>query len=121
MANNKNAPRDDNAIPTAVFAQQGATQFVAPGQIDQLTGRILVDVAGGSGATVNRDVFLATNNQTVFTSTKTVTADQQVTESGSTMTPANTAGATVDYTVSGNVLTLSVGVPAGTIVIWWYT
>ena len=44
---NVNFPRDDNAVPTAGFAIQGATQFVAPGQIDQVTGRILVDVAGG--------------------------------------------------------------------------
>ena len=46
MPSNVNAPRDANAAPTAIFAQQGATSFVAPGQIDQTTGRILVDVSG---------------------------------------------------------------------------
>ena len=48
MSRNYNAPRDDNAVPTAIFAQQGAVSFVAPGQIDQITGRILVDISGGT-------------------------------------------------------------------------
>lgn len=47
---NINAKHDDNAVPTAVFAQQGATSFVAPGQINQITGRILVDASGGGGS-----------------------------------------------------------------------
>ncbi len=48
---NINAKRDDNAVPTALFAQQGMVQFVAPGQIDQITGRILVDISGGTTQT----------------------------------------------------------------------
>ena len=43
---NINAPFDDNITRAALFAQQGATSFVAPGQIDETTGRILVDVSG---------------------------------------------------------------------------
>lgn len=45
---NVNAKHDDNSVPTALFAQQGAVSFVAPGQIDQITGRILVDISGGT-------------------------------------------------------------------------
>jgi hypothetical protein len=51
MANNIQAPRDENSVPTALFAQQGAVGFVAPGRIDQTTGRILVDFAAGVGTT----------------------------------------------------------------------
>lgn len=69
---------------------------------------------GGSGGTTNRDVFTTTDNQTVFTATKTVKTDSQVFESGTLMNP------TADYTVSGSTLTLTVGVPAGTIVTWYY-
>ena len=67
---NVNFPRDDNAVPTAGFAIQGATQFVAPGQIDQLTGRILVDISGNvTGNTVNMEIPVGTVNgiNTIFT------------------------------------------------------
>lgn len=41
------APRDDNFIPAALFEIDGSPGEVMPGQIDQVTGRILVDNASG--------------------------------------------------------------------------
>lgn len=62
---NTNAPRDDNAVPTALFAISTSPSFVAPGQIDELTGRILVDVSGGGGgggSTLNMEIPSGTVN-----------------------------------------------------------
>lgn len=70
--------------------------------------------SGGTGSATNRDVFIATNNQTVFTASMTVKSDIQVSESGTILTPS------VDYTDTTTTLTLTVGVPAGTVVIWYY-
>lgn len=45
------APRDGNFVPTAIFQVDGAARGVLlAGQIDQTTGRILVDAAGATGA-----------------------------------------------------------------------
>jgi hypothetical protein len=117
---NFNAPHDDNAVPTALFAQQGATSFVAPGQIDQITGRILVDLAGGGGVAgaLQNDIFVATANQTVFNATKTVAGTIYLSINGQIQTPSN-----VDnpyYTVSGNTATLSSGAVVGSIINWMY-
>ena len=43
------APRDENRVPTALFEVDGSPGTVEPGQIDQATGRILVDLATGGG------------------------------------------------------------------------
>lgn len=51
MAENINAPHDDNAVPTALFAISTSVTNVAPGQIDEITGRVLVDVSGGISTT----------------------------------------------------------------------
>ncbi len=46
------APRDQNFVTAALFEIEGSDREVMPGQIDQVTGRILVDVAGGGGSTL---------------------------------------------------------------------
>lgn len=43
----ENAPRDDNFVPASLFEIDGSSGEVMPGQIDQITGRILVDLTGG--------------------------------------------------------------------------
>ena len=49
------APRDGNNIPTALFQVDGQARGVLlAGQIDQATGRILVDATGGGSGTVTQ-------------------------------------------------------------------
>ena len=43
------APRDANDVPAALFLIDGSYREVAPGRIDNTTGRILVDSTGGRG------------------------------------------------------------------------
>lgn len=113
---NKNAPHDDNYVPTALFAISTATNFVAPGQIDQITGRILVDASGGGIASdFQTDVFTSSNNQTIFTATKTVAYTLGFYVNGSLQTPST------DYSVSSSVATLANGIPSGNIVVWVYS
>lgn len=113
---NKNSPHDDNYVAAALFAQQGATSFVAPGQIDQITGRILVDLAGGGGVAgaMQKDQYVATNNQTSFVATKTVAFDFYMSVNGSVQTP------TTDYSITAGNYVLVSGIPAGSIVILLY-
>lgn len=116
---NVNAKHDDNAVPTALFAQQGATSFVAPGQIDQNTGRILVDLGGGVAGALQTDIFTATANQTVFNASKTVAGTIYLSVNGAIQTPSNIDPSGY-YTVSGNTATLSQAIPTNSIVIWEY-
>lgn len=55
------APRDENFVPTALFEVDGAPGTVMPGQINQITGRILVNGSGGGGGTV--DTVVGTLNR----------------------------------------------------------
>lgn len=118
---NINSKSDDNFVRTAMFAQQGATQFVAPGQIDQLTGRILVDLAGGGGVAgaLQTDVFVSTNNQTVFNASKTVAGTIFLSINGAIQTPTNVDPSGY-YTVTGNTATLSQAYPTASIIVWVY-
>ena len=114
---NYNAPHDDNSVPTAVFAQQGATQFVAPGQINQITGRILVDMSGGTviSTSMQKDQFSATNNQTTFIPSKTPVFDFYMSVNGAIQTPST------DYSIVGGDYVLNAGVPQSSIVILLYS
>jgi hypothetical protein len=115
------APRDRNFIPTALFEIDGQPGQVMPGQINQSTGRILVDASGGVISTaMQKDKFSATSGQTAFTASQTVAFDFYFSINGLIQTP------TTDYTVAGGVATLTVGsypngVPSGTAVIWLYS
>ncbi len=63
------APRDDNFVPAALFEIEGSNREVMPGQIDQVTGRILVDSSGGGTGVVIYYTPTGTVNgvNTVFT------------------------------------------------------
>jgi hypothetical protein len=113
------APRDVNFIPTVLFEIDGEAGEVMPGQINQSTGRILVDSIGGGSAALQTDVFTATNEQTAFIATLNVATTIYFSIGGVIATP------TTDYTVSAGVATLTSGsypngVPSGTKVIWTY-
>ena len=53
------SPRDNNYVPAALFEVDGAPGTVMPGQIDEATGRVLVDFgpAGTSPLTTKGDLY----------------------------------------------------------------
>lgn len=107
-----NARRDNNFVPTllGVSSTDGSTPVTV--YADPTTHRLLVDAI--ATITFQPDVFTSTNNQTVFTATKTVTATIYLSINGSIQTP------NVDYTESSGVITLTSGIPSGNVVIWFY-
>lgn len=112
-----NASRDKNRITTLLGTSSvdGTTPITI--YADPTTHRLFVDASISAATIANHfqtDTFTSTNNQTVFTASTTVVADFFVSVNGSIQTPAT------DYTVSGNTLTLSSGIPSGNIVVWKY-
>lgn len=118
---NVNGRHDDNAVVTALFVQQGSVTTVAPGQIDQTTGRILVDASGGGSVAgaLQTDIFVSTNGQTVFTATKTIAAMIYVSVQGAVQTPSNVDPSGY-YTATSSTVTFSSGQIVGSIVILCY-
>lgn len=53
------APRDQNHIPTALFESSSTPGLTLPGQIDEITGRVLTDNAGSSGTVTTVSVVTA--------------------------------------------------------------
>jgi hypothetical protein len=119
---NINSPRDDNSVPADLFEIVGHPGYVAPGQIDEFTGRVLVDAIGSIGPTGAQiaahfitDIFVSTNGQTIFTASQAAPlSTEYITENGSIMTPSS------EYSISGNTLTLSSGVPSNITILWRY-
>lgn len=109
-----NLPRDDSFTPAAGFEIDGQPGKVMAGQIDQTTGRVLVDLAGGF--TAQSDTLQSTTNgQTVFTLTYAPTFVILIVVNGQFQTP------NVNYTISGSTLTLTNGIPANLYVTAVYT
>ncbi|MDE2233276.1 MAG: hypothetical protein KGJ90_04065, partial [Patescibacteria group bacterium] len=54
-----NAPQDNNYVKAALFEIDGSPGEVYPGQIDQTTGRILVEAAASSGTVTTVSVASA--------------------------------------------------------------
>jgi hypothetical protein len=117
---NINAPRDDNQVPADLFEIVGQPGYVAPGQIDETTGRILVDLDGIvlTGAQIaahfQTDVFTSTNNQTTFVPTYTLVQDNGMYVNGARQTPST------DYSIIGGQYVLNQGIPSGCAVILEY-
>lgn len=112
------SPRDQNFVPASLFEIDGFPGEVMPGQIDQATGRILVEGSGGGGgiaAQMQTDVFTASNAQTIFTASQTVAYTFGFYVNGALQTPNS------DYTVSADVATLANGIPQGNVVVWVYS
>lgn len=88
------APRDQNHVPTALFESSTAPGVTFPGRIDQNTGRILVDSAGGGSGTV--------------TTVSVVTANGFAgTVANPTTTPAITISTTITGIIKGNGTAIS--------------
>ena len=114
----RNAPRDDNAVPTAIFENSSVPGQTLSGQIDQTTGRILVDVAGSGtviSTSMQKDVFTSTNSQVTFITSKTLVYDFYMSVSGSIQTPST------DYSIVGGNYVLNSGIPSGCAVILLYS
>lgn len=114
------AKRDGNFVTTMLGVSSVDLVTPVTVAVNPLTHRVLVDLSGGIAGLMQKDVFVATDQQTVFNATKTVAFDFYFTVNGAIQTP------TTDYTVSGNVATLTpgtfpFGVPAGSIIIWLYS
>jgi len=118
MSASKNAPRDDNAVPTALFENSLVPGQTLAGQILQSTGRVLVDMAGG-GTTIStamqKDQFTSTNGQTTFIPSKTLVFDFYMSVSGSIQTPST------DYSIIGGNYVLNSGIPSGCPVVILYS
>lgn len=54
MADIHVALKDGNSVATAIFESSTSPGVIYRGQIDQITGRILVDSAGGSGGALSQ-------------------------------------------------------------------
>lgn len=96
----EDAPRDNNFVPATLFEKDGVPGEVMPGKIDEVTGRILVDSAAGSGT---------------VTSVSVVTANGFAgTVATATSTPAITLTTTVTGILSGNGTAVSAASTTGT-------
>lgn len=95
MADDTNIlPNDQNFVRAAGFESSSTAGLVMAGQIDEITGRILVDSAGGGSGTV--------------TSVSVVTANGFYgTVATSTTTPAITLGTSVTGIIKGNGIAIS--------------
>ena len=90
------APRDDNRIPTALFEVDGSPGTVSPGQIDQVTGRVLVDLASGGGD-VNGPASSTDNAVVRFNGT----SGKNIQNSGVTIDDTNNITGVVNFTQTG--------------------
>jgi hypothetical protein len=115
MATKNYASRDANFVPTLSAVSSADNTTIVRLVADPITGRLLVDLSGGIAALMQTDTFTATNNQTIFTASKPIIGYTfYLSLNGAIQTPSS------DYTVAGNVATLTAGVPSGTIVLWLY-
>lgn len=108
------APRDKNFVP-ALLGTSSTDGTPVTIYADPTTHRLLVDLSGGIASLLQTDTFTATNNQTIFTASKTVAYTLGLYVNGALQTPNS------DYTVAAGVATLSGGIPQGSVVVWVYT
>lgn len=112
------ASRDSNFVPTLMGVSSSDLSTPVTIAVNPTTHRVLVDLSGVS-ALMQKDIFVSTDQQTVFTASTTVAYDFYFSINGAIQTP------TVDYTNAGGVATLTAtsypnGVPANSSVIWLY-
>ncbi len=102
----ENAPRDANFVPTALFEIVTMPGQVMPGQIDETTGRILVDVAGSSdaGSVLAMEIPVGSVNgvNTVFTVSHLPIF---IEVSGQTMVSQTQDGTNYGFTYAGGTVT----------------
>ncbi len=115
MSFSDRALHDKNFVPSATFEVDGAPGTVMAGQIDQTTGRILVDVSSPISTSMQKDVFTSTNGQTTFIPSKTLVFDFFISINGAIQTPST------DYSIVGGNYVLNSGIPSGNAVILLYS
>ncbi len=113
------ASRDGNFVPTLTGVSSVDLTSVVTIAVNPSTHRVLVDLSGGISGLMQKDIYVATDQQTAFTATQTVAYDFYLSINGAIQTP------TTDYTVSSGIATLTAGsypngVPASSSVIWLY-
>lgn len=114
-----NASRDQNFVPTMLGVSSVDLSTPTTVAVNPTTHRVLVDLSGGVAGLMQKDLFVATDQQKIFTATLTVAFDFYFSINGAIQTP------TTDYTLVGGVATLTAGsypngVPAGSSIIWVY-
>ena len=115
MSFSDRALHDKNFVPSATFEVDQAPGTVMAGQIDQTTGRILVDVTTIISTSMQKDVSTSTNGQTTFTPSKTLVFDFYMSVNGSIQTPST------DYSIVGGSYVLNSAIPSGCNVILLYS
>lgn len=113
MADNASIDKNFTRSLLAVSSVDGTSTVKV--YADPTTHRLLVDNVGGISASMQTDTFTASNNQTIFTASKTVGYTFYISLNGAIQTPSS------DYSVTSGVATLANGVPSGTIVVWLYS
>lgn len=107
------ASRDTNSVTTllAVSNADGISPVLL--WADPVSHRLLVQLASLTSL-FQTNVYTATNSQTVFTATNAVVVSLYLSVNGIIQTLG------IDYTITGNVATLTAGIPAGSAVVWVY-
>ena len=97
------ALKDQNSVASAIFESSTTPGLILRGQIDQITGRVLVDVAGSSGGTLTWYDVSGTIDGNNVTFTIPVSP-----ASGIILILVRQAQMdTTDYSVSGNTITMT--------------
>lgn len=91
-------PRDDNHVPAAGFESSTTAGLVLPGQINEITGRILTSMSGGGGGGSVQTVSVATANGFAGTS------------DGDTVDPILTLTTSITGILKGNGTAISAAV-----------
>lgn len=104
MSFSDRALHDLNMVPSATFEVDQKPGTVMAGQIDQTTGRILVDVSGGAGAILSLEIPSGTVNgvNTVFTVANTPVF---IEVSGQVMVSQSQDGTNYGFTYSAGTVT----------------
>jgi hypothetical protein len=96
MADIHVALKDNNSVASAIFENSTSPGVILRGQIDQITGRILVDLVGGSGGSGYQAPLSGTvdGTNTIFvwaTAPKAIVVDQGRTMQATNSTPDSSA------------------------------
>ena|SRR5579863_4701637 len=109
------ALKDSNSVASAIFESSTSPGVILRGQIDQITGRILVELSGGSGS-FSQFVLTATgvvngiNTQFMFTSEPTYIV------SDGAWYPMNDNNGNAQWSWSAGTLTATMAIPPSSII-----
>lgn len=104
------ALKDGNSVASAIFESSTSAGVILRGKIDQITGRILVDVAGGGGGNTFVYNEVVSGSGTSWTLAATPIAGlQAIFANGQRLTP------TVDYSITNAAITTVLSWSAGTL------